>query len=770
MTSVTTGSTSCRTRGVLGQEYYQFSLMSDPLCRRSQRRPLHCGHYKSSTLMMDMQPVKGPQHGENYQPPTQMMGETPLRGTQYGDDDLPPTQMMGQKPMRGPIHGENYQPLTQMMQQTPLTTIWREFQTPCTNNGQKAGPPHEENYRPPTQMMGETPLRGTQYDDDNLPPTQMMGQTPVRGPIHGENYQPPTQMMSLTPLRGTQVGEDHQLPTQISVRELPYRENDQPPAPMMGQKAVSGPPHGENRTPTQVMGETPLRGTQSGDDYQPPTLISGLTDSDHIPLHSSAGKPPDRAAWAPPSMYYPHQMPIYPSAYLNTPHPYANFPHTLAPIRPTTPLQEGVVGGHWNSQSYMSNGQPQTNHPQSKRSSNIESCPPPPGTSYLLYKLYSELLSMNSSSGRQYTKRIHFMGTIVDYVKSTYRQCRIVKNLNVLKWPPTPSKVFINLACIDWESVSKMEADEYTRAMVEDDNVDVIMKKKTNIEFDDIVRDLPPLTASEKVVLVEGAPGVGKSTFAWEFCRRWERGEIGQQYQLVLLLQLRDERMSKAKSLRELIYHSSESVCEAVVEELESTSGVDTLLILEGFDELSDYQRKEPSIFLQLILGKLLLHATIMITSRPWATGALLAHFKHRIFLHVEILSFTEKNITKYVTSVFTGEGKKTSIDLSVGDPDKVSEEAKKNIDDVMAYIGKYPQIKACMYIPLNAAIVVSIYRESMKSNWVLPTTLTELYESLTRILLLRYLCGHTEYQKCSVSPLKTYQEMCTVKCLSSAR
>ena len=91
-----------------------------------------------------------------------------------------------------------------------------------------------------------------------------------------------------------------------------------------------------------------------------------------------------------------------------------------------------------------------------------------------------------------------------------------------------------------------------------------------------------------------------------------------------------------------------------------------------------------------------------MITSQPWATGALLVDIKHRIFLHIEILGFTEENITKYVTSVFTGVGKKTAsaIDQSVGSPDEVSEEAKKNIDDVMAYIGKYPQIKACMYIP----------------------------------------------------------------------
>ena len=499
------------------------------------------------------------------------------------------------------------------------------------------------------------------------------------GSSHRENYHPPTQMMGQTPLRGPSHGENYQPPTQ-----------------MMGQTPLRGPSHGENyQPPTQMMGQTPLRGPPHGENYQ---SIAILREPEDIRL-------PDSVSLRSHYTCLPHHMQPDQTGY----------PNTLSTTQPCPSIQ--------------TRGSSATAHHRSP------------------------------------------METFVHYVKSTYKQSEIEKNLNVLKWPPTPSKIFINLACIDWESVvSKEEADEYTRAMVEDGNVDAIMKKKTNIDFSDIVQDLPPVAASEKVVLVEGAPGVGKSTFAWEFCRRWERGEIAQQYQLVLLLRLRDERMSRAKCLRDLIYHSSESMCQAVVEELEFTSGVNTLIILEGFDELSDCQRKEPSIFLELILGHLLLHATIMITSRPWATGALLARFKHRVFLHVEILGFTEENITKYVTSVFTGEGKKTAspIDpLSVGGSDEVSKKTKKNIDDVMAYLGKYPQIKACMYIPLNAAIVVSIYRESMKSKWVLPTTLTELYQALTRILLLRYLRGHAEYshQKLNVEsfedlPREVYSQL----------
>ena len=110
-----------------------------------------------------------------------------------------------------------------------------------------------------------------------------------------------------------------------------------------------------------------------------------------------------------------------------------------------------------------------------------------------------------------------------------------------------------------------------------------------------------PEEALEKVILVEGAPGVGKSTFAWEFCRRWERGEIAQQYDLVLLLPLRDKNISQAKCLKYLICHYSEEVRDAVVSELESCLGVNVLFILEGYDELHDECRHQPSLFLELI-------------------------------------------------------------------------------------------------------------------------------------------------------------------------
>ena len=326
------------------------------------------------------------------------------------------------------------------------------------------------------------------------------------------------------------------------------------------------------------------------------------------------------------------------------------------------------------------------------------------------------------------------MAQYIEYVKTLYRGTVVEKKLNTIKWPPTPSKVYINLVCVNRTTdISTKEADECTRAMVCDGSVDVILRKKRPIMFSDITRDLPD-TALEKVILVEGAPGVGKSTFAWEFCRTWERGEIAEQYHLVLLLRLRDERISKAQSLADLIFHSSDHIRQAVVEELEYTFGDNTLIILEGFDELPSTCRTQSSVFLQLIDGQLLPLATVLITSRPWATQDIHRKCGDHIFKHIEILGFTSDQIEEYVESVF------------MKGPAK--DKAKKNTEEVMSYIRRYPQIKACMYIPLNSVIVVCVYQESKAGKCILPKTLTELYYTLIQILLLRYLYGHSEYGK----------------------
>ena len=333
----------------------------------------------------------------------------------------------------------------------------------------------------------------------------------------------------------------------------------------------------------------------------------------------------------------------------------------------------------------------------------------------------------------------------IEFVKRTYRSSVVESNTSVVKWPPTPSQVYINLACIDRKRVmsNSEDYDKLTKNMVEYGDVDVIRATKGPIEFSEIAKDISITSckkdtamSSRRLIIVEGAPGVGKSTFAWEYCRRWERGEIAEQYQLVLLLRLRDNRISEAKSLNDLIYYPLEGVPQAVCEELVHSHSLHTLIILEGFDELPDHCRKGTSVFNDLISGKMLPSATILVTSRPWATQRIRTKHEGRIYQHIEVLGFTSPQVSEYVHKT-------------------VREDKVSGLED---YMERYPQIRMGMYIPLNSAIVVTVYLESQASGLSMPTSLTELYYALGCTLLLRYLRGHHKYE--AITSINTFDDL----------
>ena len=320
----------------------------------------------------------------------------------------------------------------------------------------------------------------------------------------------------------------------------------------------------------------------------------------------------------------------------------------------------------------------------------------------------------------------------IEFVKQKYTAQKVLKDE---KWSLSPTVKFINLACIDRKCVKSREYNDVTRAMVMDGNVDAIEETKGPIKFNKIAKGISlPSSGSEqeddrRLILVEGAPGVGKSTFAWEFCRKWMNGEIAQQYHLVLLLRLRNKRIREAKNLKDLFFNPSrpdESL--AVYNELKKSQKLHALIILEGYDELPDSCRSDSlSVFNELISGDSLPLATILVTSRPWATKDL--HVKHacHIYQHIEVLGFTKKQIKEYINE-------------SIQD--------QKVRSDFDSYLEKHPQINSGMYIPLNSAIVVAVYKESIENDQQnLPNTITELYSCCIEILIRRHLKRNTGCQ-----------------------
>ena len=146
-----------------------------------------------------------------------------------------------------------------------------------------------------------------------------------------------------------------------------------------------------------------------------------------------------------------------------------------------------------------------------------------------------------------------------------------------------PCSEFINLALVKKD-----------RTIHEDDTASLHggVDKKTPLELNDIV------PSGIKFVLVEGAPGIGKSTLAWELCRKWDTLTSLKHYKKVLLLKLREGRVQNATSLEDLIYHEDKRFQRKVVKEVRKCEGEGILFILDGFDEMPSVVHDEERLIM----------------------------------------------------------------------------------------------------------------------------------------------------------------------------
>ena len=252
-------------------------------------------------------------------------------------------------------------------------------------------------------------------------------------------------------------------------------------------------------------------------------------------------------------------------------------------------------------------------------------------------------------------------------------------------------------------------------------NIDSIRRKKTLLTKNQIGILADGRTARR--ILIEGAPGIGKTTFLWQVCHQWALGELLQQWDLVIMVQLRDEDAQTAQSLSDLLYHPRRDINVAICREVEEKEGENVLFIFDGYDELSDYQCTD-SFFLKMLRrpSRVLRKATVLVSSRPFATISLPHPFKDKLEQHVEIVGFSEEQIEGYLTSACQD------------NPDMLM--------DLKSYISNQPFISSVLYNPLHCSIVTELYQQYWQrgEKSFAPSTLTQLYKALLLNLLQRQL------------------------------
>ena len=244
-------------------------------------------------------------------------------------------------------------------------------------------------------------------------------------------------------------------------------------------------------------------------------------------------------------------------------------------------------------------------------------------------------------------------------------------------------------------------------------------KEIMKIPIEDILK---PITADQqlRLVLIEGEPGIGKSTLAKELVLRWVKQSdlLLNKHKIVVFIQLRFNNFHNATKVDDLFIDAKNIDMKKVNLEVKNAEGAGVLWILDGFDELPYHLRKQ-SVFIELIKGDVLPKSTVIVTGRPVASEPLLT-FLENDSKHISLRGFDINKTREFAKRYFNG---------------------SEIVLEFYSYYSGNPMIENMLYNPMNCYIVCTILKDFIaNSNKQYPRTMTELYNHYVRVLLKRHL------------------------------
>ncbi len=149
------------------------------------------------------------------------------------------------------------------------------------------------------------------------------------------------------------------------------------------------------------------------------------------------------------------------------------------------------------------------------------------------------------------------------------------------------------------------------------------------------------------------------------------------------------------------------------MENIKKENGKGLCIIIDGLDE---YEFNCPNdLIIELIKKETLPLAMVIVSSRPVGTATIRDY--PQVTLRVEILGFKNDEIKKYIYNYF-----ECDIDLSC---------------KLIAYLEQHVNVYRMCYLPVHAQMICRLYKKLGEN---IPHNETEIYESFTRLTLLRKL------------------------------
>ena len=277
-----------------------------------------------------------------------------------------------------------------------------------------------------------------------------------------------------------------------------------------------------------------------------------------------------------------------------------------------------------------------------------------------------------------------------------------------------------------WDSTFELPLDDvYTR-------LKIVSRRKADLRVEDNeVNVFDIFTALEKgedvMTLVEGSPGIGKTTFCLKLAYDWAHGKIPAEcsfpkFELMLLLKCRDIHKDIMESISEQLLPEDmkEETKERLFDFIQDIHKQEkTLIILDGLDELP--QESEQFVD-KLLQRRILSFCYVLATSRQ--ERGIDVRRKYCFDILLEIKGFTESDAFEYIRKHF-----KNVDPLLASKGESLIEEIEENT-----------LLHALRNNPLNLLLLCVIY-EDYEGN--LPSSRSELYQVIVLCLLKRHCAKH---------------------------